>query len=93
MAVRKPHLREKEEKDQRKGRDKEEGKERKEETEAQTPQRKATTFEQADDDTEASKKTELAELDDGWPKSETCNCPALSKRCIEREKERVDVKE
>ena len=32
-------------------------------------------------------------LDDGWPESETCNCPALSKRCIEREKERVDVKE
>ena len=33
------------------------------------------------------------QLDDGWPESETCNCPALSKRCIEREKERVDVKE
>ena len=32
-------------------------------------------------------------LDDGWPESETCNCPALSKKCIEREKERVDVKE
>ena len=33
------------------------------------------------------------QLDDGWPESETCNCPALSKRCIEREKEKVDVKE
>ena len=32
-------------------------------------------------------------LDDGWPESETCSCPALSKRCIEREKERVEVKE
>ena len=32
-------------------------------------------------------------IDDGWPESETCNCPALSKRCVEREKERVDVKE
>ena len=61
MAVRKPHLKEKEKKDERKGRDKEEGKERKEETESQTPQRKAIAFEQADDDTEASKKTELAE--------------------------------
>ena len=36
MAVRKPHLKEKEEKDQRKGRDKEEGKERKEETSTDT---------------------------------------------------------
>ena len=33
------------------------------------------------------------ELDDGWPESETCDCPALSKRYIEREKETVDVKE
>ena len=32
-------------------------------------------------------------LDDGWPESETCDCPALSKRYIERVKERVDVKE
>ena len=35
----------------------------------------------------------IEQLDDGWPESETCNCPALSKRCTEREKERVDVKE
>ena len=34
-----------------------------------------------------------SQLDDGWPESETCHCPALSKRYIEREKERVDVKE
>ena len=33
------------------------------------------------------------QLDDGWPESETCDCPALSKRYIEREKERADVKE
>ena len=32
-------------------------------------------------------------LDDAWPESETCDCPALSKRYIDREKERVDVKE
>ena len=39
------------------------------------------------------KQSKQSELDDSWPESETCNCPALSKRCIEREKERVDVKE
>ena len=31
--------------------------------------------------------TLFKELDDGWPESETCNCPALSKRCEERERE------
>ena len=38
-------------------------------------------------------KRENNGLDDGWPESETCDCPALWKRYIEREKERMDVKE
>ena len=35
-----------------------------------------------------------SKLDDGWPESETCDCPVLWKEIDkERKKERMDVKE